>query len=118
MRIDLNVVIDERYKAFFTQGRQEMKQLSRLILTLISIITIDIQAQYFDKSRFEKTVLLSGMPQPMEMEIGPDNKLYFIELIGKLRRIDLTTGEHTQLAEIHVTTSRFLGVCVFFLTRI
>ncbi len=40
-----------------------------------------------DPTRFEITVLATGLKQPMEMAVGPDRTVYYIELDGKLRAL-------------------------------
>lgn len=39
----------------------------------------------FEEDRFEVTTLAIGMASPIEMEIAPDGRIFFIELGGKLR---------------------------------
>ena len=42
-------------------------------------------ANGYDPDRFEKSVVASGLNQPMEMAIAPDGLIYLIELGGDLK---------------------------------
>ncbi|MEX2215535.1 MAG: PQQ-dependent sugar dehydrogenase [Phycisphaeraceae bacterium] len=54
---------------------------------LVLSVTFLAQAEEptWDDDRFEIEVLATGMPQPMEVEVAPDGRVFFIELGGKLR---------------------------------
>ena len=36
-------------------------------------------------ARYRVEVLAQGMPQPMELEVAPDGRIFVIEIAGKLR---------------------------------
>ena len=42
----------------------------------------------FDPARLEKTTVVSGLTQPMEMAIAPDGTIYLIELAGQIKAIE------------------------------
>jgi len=50
------------------------------------------QDSTYDPNRFEKTLVVGGLTQPMEMAIAPDGTIYMIELAGKLKAIDPNTS--------------------------
>ena len=54
-------------------------------LLLMSMLPPTFAEEQLDQSRFEVTVLATGMNRPMELAIAPDGVVYFIELDGKLR---------------------------------
>ena len=63
-----------------------------------------------DPSRFELTVLATGLRQPMEVCVGPDGVVYFIELGGKLWAIDPPAGKPRLVGELKVTTEQENGL--------
>lgn len=42
----------------------------------------------YDENRFEATVLDSGMPRPLELEVTSDGRVFFVELAGKFKIYD------------------------------
>lgn len=64
----------------------------------------------FDSSRFEPTVLLSGLMRPMELEVAPDGTVYFIELDGRLRAVDPRTRQVREVGTVKVTTEQENGL--------
>ena len=46
------------------------------------------QQSAMDPARFEKSVVVDGLTQPMEMAIAPDGTIYLIELAGKIKAIE------------------------------
>src|ERR1043165_2485439 len=62
--------------------------------------------------RFQVETLLEGMPQPMELEIAPDGRIFFNEYGGTLRIFDPKTKQTTEAGRIEVWTGQengFLG---------
>lgn len=60
--------------------------------------------------RFQVDTLLTGIPQPMHLEYGPDGQIYFIEIAGRLRRLDPATNLTTTLGELIVTNEQENGL--------
>jgi cytochrome c len=69
-------------------------------------------AAAFDPSRFEVTVLTSGLRQPMELCVAPDGVVYYIELDGKLKAWSpaLRGGPPRLIGELKVTTAQENGL--------
>jgi cytochrome c len=63
-----------------------------------------------DQSRFEVTVLATGLVQPMEMAIAPDGSVYFIEVGGKLKVFNPVTREVSVVGEVAITTAQENGL--------
>lgn len=62
--------------------------------------------------RFQVETLLEGMPQPMELEIAPDGRIFFNEYGGTLRIFDPRTKQTVEAGRIEVWTGQengFLG---------
>ena len=78
-----------------------------LLLVLPSLAAED---QAVDSSRFEVTVLATGLIQPMEMAVAPDGTVFFIELNGKLKSIHPATHEISLVGELTITTEQENGL--------
>jgi len=63
-----------------------------------------------DPSRFELTVLATGLKQPMELAVASDGTVYFIELDGKLKAIQPRGSSVTLVGELTVTTAQENGL--------
>lgn len=63
-----------------------------------------------DSTRFEPTVLTEGLMRPMELEVGPDGTIYFIELEGDLRALDPDTRRIRDLGKVDVTVEQENGL--------
>lgn len=62
--------------------------------------------------RFQVETLLEGMPQPMELEIAPDGRIFFNEYAGVLRIYDPRTKQTVEAGRIEVWNGQengFLG---------
>lgn len=62
--------------------------------------------------RFKVEVLAEGMPQPMELEVAPDGRIFFNEIGGSLKIYHPTTREVVEAGRIEVFTAQengFLG---------
>lgn len=68
------------------------------------------QENTYDPNRFEKTLVVGGLTQPMEMAIAPDGTIYLIELAGKIKAIDPNTGESKTIGSLKVTTEQENGL--------
>ncbi len=68
-----------------------------------------------DPARFETTVLVSGLKQPMELAVAPDGTLYFIEFEGRLKCLSPGATEPRLIGELTVTTAQengLIGLCL------
>jgi cytochrome c len=68
------------------------------------------QQSDFDPNRFEKTVVVNGLTQPMEMAIAPDGTIYLIELAGIIKAIDPESGVTKVVGSLKVTTEQENGL--------
>ncbi|MEL6926223.1 MAG: ThuA domain-containing protein, partial [Bacteroidota bacterium] len=55
-----------------------------------------------EENRFQKVVLESGLSEPMELEILPDNRLLYIQRSGEVRLHDPATAETKTITNINV----------------
>ncbi len=69
----------------------------------------------FEDSRLEARVLAEGMPRPLELDVAPDGRVFFIELAGKLKIYHPATGEITVAATLDVFTDQENGLLGFAL---
>jgi cytochrome c len=60
--------------------------------------------------RFKVETLLEGMPQPMQLEIAPDGRLFFIEIAGKLRIYKPGERQVIDAGTLEVTTAQENGL--------
>ena len=72
--------------------------------------TTHAQEQAFDASRFEPTVLATGLMRPMELEVAADGTIYFIELEGDIKAIDPVTQSIRAVGKVTVTTEQENGL--------
>lgn len=79
-------------------------------LGLCSMATSAVAQQPLQLERFEKTVVVEGLVQPMELDIAPDGLIYLIELGGTLKRIDPNTGDQEVVGTLTVTTAQENGL--------
>ena len=62
--------------------------------------------------RFRVEKLAEGMPQPMELEVAPDGRIFFNEYAGKLKYLDPKTRQVVEVGELKVFKEQengFLG---------
>lgn len=64
----------------------------------------------YEPARFEKTILATGLIQPMEMAIAPDGTIFLIELAGKIKAIHPKTGIAQEIGKVDVTTEQENGL--------
>lgn len=67
-------------------------------------------AQDYDPSRFEITVLATGLQRPMELAVAGDGAIYYIELDGKVKVVDPKTGKIDDVGQLKVTTEQENGL--------
>ncbi|RYD31006.1 MAG: glycosyl hydrolase, partial [Verrucomicrobiaceae bacterium] len=65
--------------------------------------------------RYQVEVLAQGMPQPMELELAPDGRVFFIEIAGKIRIWKPETGTLVDAGEVKVFTALENGLLGFAL---
>ncbi|MFM7843030.1 MAG: PQQ-dependent sugar dehydrogenase, partial [Planctomycetota bacterium] len=63
-----------------------------------------------DPSRFEITVLASGLRQPMELAVAPNGDVYYLEIEGRLKVYEPRTGAVRLVGELKVTTAQENGL--------
>ncbi len=64
----------------------------------------------FDDDRFEFTELAAGMPQPLEIDLAPDGRLFLIELRGKVKAWKPDAKQLVDVGEIPVFTDQENGL--------
>lgn len=91
--------------------------LARRFMSLVFILAvlvadsgISAEESPVDPSRFELSVLATGLVQPMELAVAPDGTVYFIELAGKLKAFDPKTNSVSLVGELKVTTDQENGL--------
>ncbi|MES2705565.1 MAG: PQQ-dependent sugar dehydrogenase [Verrucomicrobiota bacterium] len=65
--------------------------------------------------RYQVEILAEGMPQPMELELAPDGRVFFIEIGGKLRLWKPDTGAVVDAGQVKVFTALENGLLGFAL---
>jgi cytochrome c len=65
--------------------------------------------------RFQTETLLTGLPQPMHLEFGPDGRIWFNEYLGALKIYDPKTKRVTLVAEMEIFKSQENGFLAFAL---
>ncbi|WP_010585622.1 PQQ-dependent sugar dehydrogenase [Schlesneria paludicola] len=81
-----------------------------MVLALMTLVSASNAETSVDQSRFETTILATGLVQPMELAIAPDGSVYFIELSGKLKVLKPGSREVTLVGEVVVTTAQENGL--------
>lgn len=86
--------------------------LSALLLSFVPLAVSSSAADppAVDPTRFESSVLATGITQPMELAVAPDGTVYFIELGGKLKAIQPKTNAVVLVGELTVTTAQENGL--------
>ncbi|MDG1070150.1 MAG: PQQ-dependent sugar dehydrogenase [Akkermansiaceae bacterium] len=90
-----------------TQGIQHMQLLVATILLSFTLLGLGQAPPAF---RFQIDTLHEGIPQPMHLEHGPDGKIYFIEIAGKVQRFDLKSKSLTTLGKVVITNDQENGL--------
>jgi cytochrome c len=60
--------------------------------------------------RFKVETLIEAMPQPMQIEIAPDGRIFFIEIGGKLRILKPAERQVIEAGTLEVTTAQENGL--------
>ena len=71
---------------------------------------LQAEEREFDSSRFEATVLASGLMRPMELEVAADGTIYFIELEGDIKAVEPLSGQIAEVGRLKVTTEQENGL--------
>lgn len=88
----------------------------RYVIFFFLVTTLPVvQADDYDASRLEVTELASGLMRPMELQVAPDGRVFFIELEGKMRVYNPNTGITSLVAEFEVFTKQENGLIGFAL---
>ncbi len=85
-----------------------MRNVLFLFLTLATATAQEVPP--FDESRLEATVLAEGLPRPLELDVAPDGRVFFIELAGKLKVYHPDSGEITIAATLDVFADQENGL--------
>jgi cytochrome c len=56
-----------------------------------------------EENRFEKTVLVNDLNNPMELAVSPDGKIYFTEILGNLSVYNTKTDEYKLIHRFPIT---------------
>ena len=83
-----------------------------LTVFLLQTITCSASADEssIDQSRFEATVICTGLTRPMEIAVASDGSVFFIELDGSLKTIDATDHAIREVGKLPVTTEQENGL--------
>jgi cytochrome c len=91
-----------------------LRKLARIsigtAMGLACAVVAQAQQTEFDPNRFEKTTVVNGLTQPMEMALAPDGTIYLIELAGKIKAIQPDTGDVKVIGSLKVTTEQENGL--------
>ena len=66
--------------------------------------------QVFDPERLSKITLLSDLNRPMELEVAPDGRIFFIELDGAFRVLNSKSKEVTEIKKFEVARKGEVGL--------
>ena len=86
--------------------------MRRPILALLAAVSTTLAAEAPPDYRFKVETLFEGIPQPMEIEIAPDGRIFFNEYGGKLKIYHPDTKQIVEAGQIEVFTGQengFLG---------
>lgn len=82
--------------------------LAASIATVVSATAATPAAPQDFRYKFE--TLIEGVPQPMEMQMAPDGRIFFIEIAGKLKIYHPDTKEVVEAGQIEVTNAQENGL--------
>jgi cytochrome c len=85
------------------------------ILTLLPILTPLSAAPPPVDARYKVEVLVEGMPQPMELELAPDGRIFFIEIAGSVKILKPDTKSVVEAGKVETTTVQENGLLGFAL---
>ena len=86
--------------------------MRRSLLALLAAVSTTLAAEPPQDFRFKVETLFEGIPQPMELEIAPDGRIFFNEYGGKLKIHHPDTKQIVEAGQIDVFTGQengFLG---------
>ncbi len=63
-----------------------------------------------EELRYRAEVLAEGMPQPIEFQIAPDGRVFWIEIAGKVRLLDPKTGHIAEVGALEVFNAQENGL--------
>ncbi len=84
--------------------------LTRFLVVCFCSLSFTAHAEELNLSRFERTTILGGLVQPMELDIAPDGRIFLIELGGRLLLIEPHLGDVTEVGKLEVTTAQENGL--------
>ena len=91
-----------------------MRLLPFLLFPALSL-TCSAQSPAPPDARYKVEVLATGMPQPMELELAPDGRIFFIEIAGRLRIWKPDTRAVVEAGSVATTTAQENGLLGFAL---
>lgn len=80
-----------------------------IVLTLLYSNPV-VAEESFDPGRLTPTTLATGLMRPMELEVAPDGRIFFIELEGQLRIFHPETQKITEAGSLEVATHQENGL--------
>ena len=84
---------------------------SFIILAFFAIHSLVLaNDQVYDPERLSKTTLLSDLNRPMELEVAPDGRIFFIELDGAFRVLNPKSKEVTEIRKFEVARKGEVGL--------
>lgn len=86
-----------------------------LFLHIFPALTHALPAGAPPDSRYKMEVLATGMPQPMELELAPDGRIFFIEIAGRLRIWKPDTRSVVEAGKVEAFTEQENGLLGFAL---
>lgn len=83
-----------------------------VVVLIVSILdsAVLLADETYDPGRLTPTTLATGLIRPMELEVAPDGRVFFIELDGKLRIFHPGTQSITEAGSLAVTTQQENGL--------
>ncbi len=87
-----------------------MRSLIPLLFISVLFLTAVGAEETYDPGRLTPTVLATGLEQPMELEVAPDGRIFFIEIRGRLRIFHPESRQITEAGELTVTTRQENGL--------
>ena len=89
-----------------------MKTLLYCLLLVLSFTAFSApgESESFDPDRLTPVTLTVGLKRPMELEVAPDGRIFFIELAGQLRIFHPETQKITEAGTLKVTNEQENGL--------
>lgn len=82
----------------------------RPVLALLALSSLATLAAPYHENRFSSTLLVSDLQRPLELDVAPDGRVFYIELEGKLSIYHPQTQETTVAAELDVFAKQEAGL--------